>query len=64
MKGKQPLLRLCLENRKYWPGMGEVLLVALLAGGFKLASSVLWGQAVDFGVAGQVAPMLWAAWPW
>lgn len=61
MKGKQPLLRLCLENRKYWPGMGAVLLVALLAGGFKLASSVLWGQAVNFGVAGQVAPMLWAA---
>lgn len=61
MKARQPLLRLYLENRRYIPGLALILLISLLAGGLKLAVSTLWGQAVDFGVAGRVSPMLWAA---
>ena len=61
MKARQPLLRLYLENRRYIPGLALILLISLLAGGLKLAASTLWGQAVDFGVAGRISPMLWAA---
>ena len=61
MKTRQPLLRLYLENRRYIPGLALILLISLLAGGLKLAASTLWGQAVDFGVAGRISPMLWAA---
>ena len=61
MKARQPLLRLYLENRRYIPGLALILLISLLAGGLKLAASALWGQAVDFGVAGRISPMLWAA---
>ena len=61
MKARQPLLRLYLENRRYIPGLALILLISLLAGGLKLAVSTLWGQAVDFGVAGRISPMLWAA---
>ena len=61
MKARQPLLRLYLENRRYIPGLALILLISLLAGGLKLAASTLWGQAVDFGVAGRISPMLWGA---
>ena len=61
MKARQPLLRLYLENRRYIPGLALILLISLLAGGLKLAASTLWGQAGDFGVAGRISPMLWAA---
>ena len=61
MKVRQPLFRLYLENRRYIPGLALVLLISLLAGGLKLAVSTLWGQAVDFGVAGEISPMLMAA---
>ena len=61
MKARQPLLRLYLENSRYIPGLALILLISLLAGGLKLAASTLWGQAVDFGVAGRISPMLWAA---
>ena len=61
MKARQPLLRLYLENRRYIPGLALIQLISLLAGGLKLAASTLWGQAVDFGVAGRISPMLWAA---
>ena len=60
-KMKHPILRLYFANRSHIPGLVVVLLFSLLAGGFKLLSSNLWGQAVDYGVAGQVIPMLWAA---
>lgn len=61
MKARQPLLRLYLENRRYIPGLALILLISLLAGGLKLAAYTLWGQAVDFGVAGRISPMLWGA---
>lgn len=60
-KNKHPILRLYFMNRSHIPGLAVVLLFSLLAGGFKLLSSKLWGQAVDYGVAGQIAPMLLAA---
>ena len=58
---KHPLVRLYTENRKYILPHVIILLISLLAGVFKMLASILWGQAVDFGVAGQRREMLWTA---
>jgi len=58
---KNPLLRLYAENKKYIFGLVVILGISLLAGVFKMLASTLWGQAVDFGVAGKTHEMLSAA---
>ncbi|MCL2287495.1 MAG: ABC transporter ATP-binding protein/permease [Firmicutes bacterium] len=61
MKNKPPFLRLLLDNKKHWPGLLLMILLALLAGVFKTRAATLWGEAVDFGVSGQIDLMMWAA---
>ncbi len=58
---KNPLFRFYADNKKYLPGMGVIIFISLLAGVLKMLVSTLWGQAVDFGVAGKLSPMLTAA---
>ena len=58
---KHPLFRLLLNNRRFWPGLIVMVLLALLAGVFKTRAATLWGEAVDFGVAGITDAMLTAA---
>ena len=38
-----------------------MIVLASLAGFFKIYAALLWGQAVDYGVAGLITPMLFAA---
>lgn len=58
---KNPLLRFYADNKKYLPGMGIIIFISLLAGVLKMLVSTLWGQAVDFGVAGEIFQMLTSA---
>lgn len=58
---KNSLLRLYVENKKYWLGLGIVLFMSMLAGYFKMQASIFWGEAVDFGVVGNIYGMLVSA---
>ena len=58
---KPPFARLFLDNKRYWPGLFIMVLLALLAGVFKTRAATLWGEAVDFGVKGYIDPMLFSA---
>ena len=58
---KPPFARLFLDNKRYWPGLFIMVLLALLAGVFKTRAATLWGEAVDFGVGGHIDPMLFSA---
>jgi len=58
---RNPFLRLFLDNKRYWPGLFLMSLLALLAGLFKTRAATLWGEAVDFGVSGQTNLMMLAA---
>ena len=58
---KHPLLRLFLDNKRYWPGLFLMVILAGLAGVFKTRAATLWGEAVDFGVSGLTDAMLQAA---
>jgi ABC-type multidrug transport system fused ATPase/permease subunit len=58
---KPPIIRLFTDNKRYWPGLIFMVLMAFLAGIFKARSATLWGEAVDFGVAGNTDAMLYAA---
>ncbi|MCL2420619.1 MAG: ABC transporter ATP-binding protein/permease [Defluviitaleaceae bacterium] len=53
--------RLFLDNKRHWPGLFIMVLLALLAGVFKTRAATLWGEAVDFGVGGNTDAMLIAA---
>lgn len=55
---KNPLLRFYADNRKHWPGLIAIIVISLFAGVFKMLVSVMWGRAVDLGVAGRFQPML------
>lgn len=55
---KHPLIRLYAENKKYLPGLLIAFLFSLLSGVFKLLSATYWGDAVDFGIAGETDKML------
>ena len=50
-----------MDSKNHWPGLIAVFLFAVLAGVFKTAASTLWGKAVDFGVGGEINPMLISA---
>ena len=58
---KPPFARLFLDNKRYWPGLFVMVLLALLAGVFKTRAATLWGEAVDFGVGGNTNAMLFSA---
>jgi len=60
-KQKPPIARLLLDNKRYWPGLFIMVLLALLAGVFKTRAATLWGEAVDFGVGGYINAMLFSA---
>ena len=60
-KTKNPLPQLLNRYRKFWPGLICMLILASLAGAFKIWAAILWGQAVDHGVGGYFRPMLFAA---
>ena len=61
MKIKSGFLRLFIDNKRHWPGLFIMVLLALLAGVFKTRAATLWGEAVDFGVGGNTDAMLFAA---
>jgi len=58
---KNPFLRLLRDNKRYWPGLLLMTLLAFLAGIFKTRAATLWGEAVDYGVGGQFDLMRLAA---
>ncbi|MCL2576503.1 MAG: ABC transporter ATP-binding protein/permease [Defluviitaleaceae bacterium] len=58
MKKAHPFKRLWLDNKKYWPKLALIILLALLAGVFKSRSATYWGEAVDFGVGGFTQGMI------
>lgn len=58
---KLPLIRFYTDNKKDLSGLVVILLISFLAGLLKMAASMLWGQAVDFGTAGEIHGMLVAA---
>ena len=49
---KSPLIRFYTDNKEDLSGLVVILLISFLAGLLKMASSMLWGQAVDLGTAG------------
>ncbi len=55
---KNPIFRFYADNRKYWLGLVAIIVISLFAGVFKMLVSVMWGQVVDLGVAGQTHRML------
>ena len=55
---RNPLVRVFADSRAQWPGATVILLLVLLAGAFKVASSMYWGRAVDAGVGGNNDVML------
>lgn len=58
---KSPLIRFYTDNKKDLSGLFVILLISFLAGLLKMASSMLWGRAVDLGTAGEIHGMLVAA---
>ena len=58
---RAPFLRVFLDNKRYWPGLTLMVILAMLAGVFKTIAATLWGEAVDYGVSGLIDPMLFAA---
>jgi len=61
MKQRNSLVRLLVDCRPYWLGMGTIAALSMLAGGFKALSATFWGRAVDAGVAGAMQTMQWSA---
>ncbi|MCL2528179.1 MAG: ABC transporter ATP-binding protein/permease [Defluviitaleaceae bacterium] len=60
MKKKPPSIRLLLDNKRHWPGLFFMVALAFLAGIFKTRAATLWGEAVDYGVAGNTSAMRFA----
>ena len=58
---KSPLIRFYTDNKKDLSGIVVILLISFLAGLLKMASSMLWGRAVDLGTVGGIRGMLVAA---
>lgn len=58
---KNPLFRFYADYKKYWSGLIVIILISLFAGVLKMLVSVMWGQAVDFGLDGHVRQMFYAA---
>ena len=56
-----PLFRFYYDNRKHLPGLVTIVALSLVSGVLKTLSAAYWGRAVDFGVAGLVEDMLFAA---
>lgn len=56
-----PLFRFYYDNRKHLPGLVTIVALSLVSGVLKTLSAACWGRAVDFGVAGLVEDMLFAA---
>ena len=56
-----PLLRFYVDNKKYLPGILTIVGISLASGVLKMLASAFWGKAVDFGLAGLVNDMLFAA---
>lgn len=50
-----------MEHRKHLPKILVIVLFSLFAGLFKSVTSTLWGQTVDFGVAGEITFMIRSA---
>ncbi|MFI3327450.1 MAG: ABC transporter ATP-binding protein [Clostridia bacterium] len=61
MKKQNSIIRLYADNKKYLFGQIIIIALALLSGVLKTQASVLWGNAVDFGIAGEVTAMLVSA---
>ena len=58
---KHPLVRIYLENKKHLWGLTVIVLISLISGVFKMLSATYWGNAVDFGIAGETKQMLISA---
>ncbi|MDE6838355.1 MAG: ABC transporter ATP-binding protein/permease [Acutalibacter sp.] len=56
-----PLLRFYVDNKKYLPGILTIVGISLASGVLKMLAAAFWGKAVDFGLAGLVNDMLFAA---
>ena len=55
---KNPLIRFFYDYRRYLPGLVLVVGIGMLSGVLKAAVSMLWGRAVDYGMAGLFSSML------
>ena len=52
------LFRFYADNKKNLLGLAVVVIISLFAGILKMLVSALWGQVVDFGIAGEIHHML------
>lgn len=53
-----PLLRFYLDCKKFWAGLIIIVVISFFAGYFKLQTSILWGQAIDYGMVKNIDTML------
>ena len=56
-----PLFRFYIDNKKYLPGILTIVGISLLSGVLKMLAATFWGRAVDFGMAGLINDMIFAA---
>ena len=55
------LIRFYVDNRKHLPGIVTIVGISLVSGVLKMLAAAFWGRAVDYGVAGLLGDMLFAA---
>lgn len=58
---KNSLIRVFFDSKKQWIGLSAIFIFNICAGVLKTATSIVWGETVSFGIAGNIEKMLMSA---